>query len=1026
MSVTEFAIRRWQLTLVLFTLLCALGYSAFTSIPRAVDPHFPLPVVVITAIQPGADAEEMEQTVAKPIEELMQGLEDVKEIVSTSNDSSTVIRAEFDWSGDPDRYFNDTVREVTAIRSRLPADLARLDFKKMRTTNASVLQIALVSETASWRRMEKYGRDISEAFSRYAAVRESEVHGLSQPEVTVAIKSDRLAELRLPASSIADALKLGGADVSSGAVVSGTRRYNVEAGGAFKSLDTIRNLPLRSSEGTILRVGDVADVFWGAEETRSRVYHNGKRAIWITANQKAGTDATKLRNALMQELENQKKVLPADIEVVLQFDQSRDIAKRLAELARDFSIALALVMITLLPLGWRAAVIVMVSIPLSLASGLVAVYAMGFNLSQLVVAGFILSLGLLVDDSIVVIENVSRHLRMGKARTLAAIEGTREISLAVMGSTGVLVFAFVPMLFLPEGAGKFTMSFIGTIIFTVTASLVISLTIIPFLASRLLKRDGDEHGNPLLRWLMEKIDKFYRPVLHKALEKPRRTVWGALALTVGAFGLVPVLGFSLFPNADSSYFRVTVQAEQGTSLDETGRIVRQVSNILAKEPSIKIRAENVGRKNPSVFYNSFESAETTTIGEVLAVMDEWRGRESMAMVDRLRTQLDQISGARVKLVLFQNGAPINAPVEFRVVGPDLNVLKQLAGQVQAVLHDVPGTRDVVNPVATDRLDLDMRIDEGKAALLDIPAGSPRRIIRLALSGERAGSFRDNEGDSYPVTVRLPLHNSQPVSALDNIYVATRSGAPVALGEITDPQLVSVAPLITRRNLERTVEITAQTQDGALPSKITRTAKARLDRIKLPLGYAIRVGGEAEKINDTFSGFGPVILIALFIIFGILVAEFGEFREALVVAGVIPLGTFGGLIALLATGNNLSFLAVIGFVALIGIEIKNSILLVDFTTQLRERGLGLRDAIEQAGEVRFLPVLLTSVTAIGGLLPLALFGGNLYGPLAIVLIGGLISSTLLSRIVTPAMYLLVVRGREEKKEAARKAREATSG
>lgn len=1017
MNFTEIAIRRWQLTLVLFALLSALGYSAFSNIPRAVDPHFPLPVVVITAIQPGADAAEMEQTVAKPIEELMQGLEDVKEIVSASNDSSAVIRAEFDWSGDPDRYFNDTVREVTAIRSRLPADLARLDFKKMRTTNASVLQIALVSETASWRRMEKYGRDISEAFSRYTSVREAEVHGLSQPEVTVAVDPARLAELQLPASLVADALRLGGADVASGAVVSGTRRFNVEAGGAFKNLDTIRNLPLRANNGSILRVGDVAKVYWGAEEARTRLFHNGKRAIWITANQKAGTDASKLRDALMEELELQKKTLPPDIDVVMQFDQSRDIATRLRELARDFAIALFLVMFTLLPLGWRAAAIVMVSIPLSLASGLLAVYAAGFNLSQLVVAGFILSLGLLVDDSIVVIENISRHLRMGKERVQAAIEGTKEIQVAVLGSTGVLIFAFFPMLFLPEGAGQYTRSFIATIIFTVTASLIISLTIIPFLASRILKRDEDEHGNRLLQWLMRNIDHFYRPLLHKALEAPRKTVWGALAVTIAAFGLVPVLGFSLFPDADASYFRVKIDAEQGTSLDETQRIVRKVSDILAKEPTIEVRAENVGRFNPSVFYNSFETVETTTEGEVLAVMDKWHGRESREMVDRLRKQFDEISGARVKLVLFQNGAPINAPVEFRVVGPDLDMLKSLAAKVQDVLHETPGTRDIVNPVANDRIDLDMQIDDAKAALLDIPAGSPRRTIRLALSGERAGTFRDSEGDSYPVTVRLPLDGTQPVSALDSIYLASRSGAPVALGEITDPELVAVPPLIKRRNLERTVEITAQTQEGALASKVTVDAKARMEKIDLPPGYSIRVGGEAEKINDTFSGFGPVILIALFIIFGILVAEFGEFREALVVAGVIPLGTFGGFLALLLTGNSLSFLAVIGFVALIGIEIKNSILLVDFTTQLRARGLALREAIEQAGEVRFLPVLLTSVTAIGGLLPLAIFGGNLYGPLAIVLIGGLISSTLLSRIVTPAMYLLVVRGREEKKEAA---------
>ena len=1015
MKLAEIAIRKWQLTLVLFTLLSALGISAFLAVPRAVDPHFPLPVVLITALQPGADAAEMEQTVAKPIEEIMQGLEDVQNIVSFSNDSAVVVRAEFDWSGDPDRYFNDTVREITAIRGRLPADLARLDFKKMRTTNASVLQVALVSETASWRRMEKYSRDISEAFSRYADVRESDVFGLSAPEVTVAVNPARLVELRLPASAIADALRVGGADVAGGAVNSGTRRFNVEAGGAFKDLETIRNLPLRANDGTILRIGDIATVQWGAEEARTRTFHNGQRAVFITANQKVGTDASKLRDKLMQELAEQEKFLPPDMKAVVQFDQSRDIAKRLRELARDFAIALFLVIFTLLPLGLRAAGIVMMSIPLSLASGLLAIYAAGYNFSQLVVAGFILSLGLLVDDSIVVIENISRHLRMGKSRAQAAIDATGEIGTAVLGSTGVLIFAFFPMLFLPEGAGKFTQSFIAAIIFTVTASLIISLTIIPFLASRILPRDVDEHGNKLLQWLNHNIDRFYRPVLHHALAAPRKTVYGALALTLSAFLLIPVLGFSLFPNADASYFRVTVDSEQGTSLDGTEKIIRQISDILAKEPTIEIRAENVGRHNPSVFYNTFDTAETSTAGEVLAVMDGWHGEESYEMVERLRKKFDQIAGARIKLQLFQNGAPLDAPVEFRVVGQDLDVLKQLAAKVEQILHDTPGTRDVVNPVATDRVDLDMRIDEAKAALLDIPTGSPRRAIRLALNGEKAGTYRDSEGDSYPVTVRLPLNNTQPVSALDSIYVGTRSGYPVALSEITHPQLISAPPVIRRRNLERVVEVSSQLQHGVIPAEVTRAAKEKLDKLKLPLGYRIAVGGEAEKINDTFSGFGPIILVALFCIFAILVWEFGRFREALVVAGVIPLGTFGGLVALLVTGNSLSFLAIIGFVALIGIEIKNSILLVDFTSQLREQGMGLRDAIERAGEVRFLPVLLTSVTAIGGLLPLALFGGSLYGPLAIVLIGGLISSTLLSRIVTPAMYLLVVRGREIKPE-----------
>ena len=1009
MHIAEFAIRRWQLTLVLFTLLCALGFSAFQQVPRAVDPHFSMPVVSIVALQPGADAAEIEQTIAKPIEELVQGLEDVQSVVSASSDGNAVIRAEFDWAGNPDQYFNDTVREVTAIRNQLPADLQGLQFEKIRTTNASILQIALLSDSASWYRMEKYARDVSEALGRDKEVRQAEIYGLPQPEISVAINTGRLAELRLPASVVVDAIRVGGADVPAGAVISGARRFNVETGGAFRDLEKIRNLPIRSNDGSIIRVGDVADVKISAAEQRVKVSHNGKRAVFITANQKQGTDATKLRNRLVEELARQQALLPPDIQAVIQFDQSKDIRKRLSELARDFAIALFLVLITLLPLGWRASVIVMISIPLSIASGLLAISAYGFNLSQLVVAGFILTLGLLVDDSIVVVENISRHLRMGKSRSEAAIDGTKEITMAVLGSTGVLVFAFLPLFFLPEGAGKFIQSFIGTIVATITASMIVSLTIVPFLASRILKGDEPEAGSLLLQWLMRKIDRFYHPMLHWALDRPRRSVWGALIGTCAAFSLVPIMGFSLFPNADTSYFRVTVEAQQGASVAETGRIVAQVSAVLKTEPAIKVRAENVGAYNPPVFYNVFQRGENPTRGEVIAIMDTWEGTKSRAMVDRLRKQLDQISGARIKLMLFQYGAPINAPVEFRVYGPDQDELKRLAGQMEQVLRETPGTRDINNPVAFDKVDLDIRVDDAKAALLDVPAGAARRAIRLALSGERAGTYRDTEGDSYPVVVRLPLAETQPVSALESIYVSNRSGQAVQLAEISNPTLESTPAAIYRYNLQRYVGVTAQITDGVVVSKVNADAKKQMDQIPLKPGYAIAVGGEAEKINDTFAGFGPVVVVALFSIFAILVAEFGRFKEALVVAGVIPLGTFGGLIALLITGNNLSFLAIIGFIALVGIEIKNSILLVDFTTQLRQRGLGLREAIEKAGEVRFLPVLLTSVTAIGGLMPLALFGGSLYSPLAIVLIGGLISSTLLSRIVTPAMYLLVVRG-----------------
>ncbi|APG63230.1 multidrug transporter AcrB [Sphingorhabdus lutea] len=1013
MHLAEFAIKRWQLTAVLFLLLSALGINAFMSIPRAVDPHFPIPVTNIVAIQPGADASEMEETVAKPIEEVLQGLDDVKRISSTSRDGSAVITIEFDWAGDPDEYYNDVIREIGAIRSQLPSGLQRLDFRRTRTTEAAVVQLAMISETASWRRLDKYSDDLSDILNRNKSVRQVKKFGIPQPEISVLIDNDKLAELRLPATMVADILAQGGVDLPGGAVQSGARRFNVDAGGAYRDLDRIKNLPIRTNEGTLLTLGDVAQVSWGQEENLHITRHNGKRALLMSVTQKPGTDATKVKDLVVQQMHDFADHLPPDIKMELQFDQSKDISFRLRELARDFIIALSLVLITLLPLGFRSSLIVMISIPLSLASGLLGINMVGYNFNQLVVLGFILSLGLLVDDSIVVTENIARHLRMGKDRVVAAIDATKEITPAILGSTGVLLFAFFPLLFLPEGAGKYTRGSFVAVIFTVSASLVISLTVIPFLASRVLKRDEDPEGNRIFQILNGGINKFYRPILHRALDNPRKTFYGSMLLTFSAFLLVPIMGFSLFPDADTSYFRIEVEAEKGSSIANTDRIIKQVAEIVRAEPDVKIVAENVGAGNPQIFYNVFSNMQATNYGDILVIMDEWKGRESREMVARLRSKLDDISGAQIKVKMFQNGAPIEAPIVMFVQGQDLGILKKLASQVEAIMRRTPGLRDVENPVATDRIDLDANIDVQKAALLNIADGAPRRAIRLALNGEQASRFRDNEGDVYPVTVRLAYDKELPISALKKIYVSSRDGQPIMLDQISNPRLSSVPPEIKRHQLERNVSVTAQLRPGAVITLANNAVLEEVSKLKLPPGYKIVVGGEASKIDETLSGFGPAVMIALFGIFAILVAEFGRFRETIVVAGVIPLGLFGGIILLFLTGNPISFMAVIGFIALIGIEIKNSILLVDFTTQLREQGMELREAIEKAGEIRFMPVLLTSVTAVGGLLPLALLGGALFSPLATVIIGGLITSTILSRVVTPAMYLLVLRAGQKR-------------
>jgi multidrug efflux pump subunit AcrB len=422
---------------------------------------------------------------------------------------------------------------------------------------------------------------------------------------------------------------------------------------------------------------------------------------------------------------------------------------------------------------------------------------------------------------------------------------------------------------------------------------------------------------------------------------------------------------------------------------------------------------NLGRGNPQLFYNVFQRESGTNYAEILVQKQHWKGKESEAWVERLRDDLKNYPGARFTVEVFVNGPPVEAPIAVRIFGENITTLQELSKKTVAIMEATEGVRDVVNPLRLDRIDLDLGVDSQKAALLGIPAGLDRRVARLAISGETAGSFRDEQGDDFPVVVRLPNSGRNVLSDLDEIYVPTNAGGSAPLASIAKPQLIATAPSISRVNRERVVTLTAQTQDGFLTSQVTDEVLRKVTaELKVPPGFRVELGGQAAAQSSSFSGLGAAFMIALFGIMAVLVLEFGKFKTALVVAGIIPLGLFGAVAALGITGNSLSFTATIGIIALIGIEIKNSILLVDFTEQLRKEGVGLMEAIERAGEVRFLPVLLTSVTAIGGLLPLAIEQSGLYSPMAIAIIGGLVSSTFLSRVATPVMYYLTARNEKQ--------------
>jgi multidrug efflux pump subunit AcrB len=394
------------------------------------------------------------------------------------------------------------------------------------------------------------------------------------------------------------------------------------------------------------------------------------------------------------------------------------------------------------------------------------------------------------------------------------------------------------------------------------------------------------------------------------------------------------------------------------------------------------------------------------VGEVYVELQSFDSKRTPKLLDDLRARFAEYAAAEISVKQFQQGPPIDNPVAIRIVGPEVDGLRRLAASVEQVLHDTPGTRDVKNPVRLLRTDLDLGIDTQKAGLFGVSSFEANRTVRMAVAGFTAGQLRARNGDEYDITLRLPMQEQQTLEAIDRINVASITGRQVPLREFARPRFESVPNSITRYNRERQVTVSSEVRAGFNTAKVTQDVERRLRAVELPPGYRFVIAGEREAQAESFGGLLPAVLVAIFGILAVLVLEFGSFRSTLIVATVIPLGVTGALLALLLTGYTLSFTSIIGMIALVGIEIKNSILLVDFTNQLREQGRSLDEAIESAGETRFLPILLTSATAIGGLLPLAVQGSGLYSPLAVTIIGGLISSTLLARLVTPVMYKLL--------------------
>lgn len=1008
MKISDYAVKNYQFTLVIFLMIIALGATTILTMPRSEDPELHAPQYPIVAVFPGTSPKDMEELVVEPMEQKISGLEGIKRIKTNISDGVAVLFVEYKYESDVDDKYSELVREVNALRTELPQNLASLEVRRVLPSDVNIIQIALVSESASKDKMKAAAEDLQDRLEQIKQLKNVKIHGLPERIVRIDLQLEKMAQLRIPLEAVIGNLQSEIANIPGGSVDADTKSFNIKTSGNYKDVEEIRNTIVLSSNNKNILLKDIAAVYQSYEEETHITRLNGYRSVFVTAAQKPGENISKTQEIYAPAIEAFKKTLPANIDLVHHFDQADNVNKRLSGLGMDFIIAILLVAITLLPLGQRAAIIVMISIPLSLAIGIVLMNAMGYNLNQLSIVGLVVALGLLVDDSIVVVENIERWLRDGHTRLEATLKATQQIGLAVIGCTATLIIAFLPLVFLPEAAGEFIRSLPMGVITSVLASMLVSLTIIPFLSSRLLKEThGHPDGNIFMRSLKKIINGSYSVLLDKALSKPWWTIGIALVIFIGSLQLFPVIGFSLFPASEKPQFLVEITTPLQSNLAYTDSITRQIEKELSQYEEIQYVASNVGKGNPRIYYNVIPENERTDYTQLFVQLQEDTSPDKkLELIEKLRSKWTPYPGAKVEVKNFEQGPPINAPVEIRLFGDNLDTLRSLAAKVEQTLEQTEGTLYINNPVTHLKSDIKVDINKEKSQMLGVPTVTIDRTVRLAVAGLNVGKYSDVNGDDVEILLTKANQGQSTLEALENLYVNNQQGKAIPLSQVADLKLESSPININHFDKIRMVSVTAFVAKGYLVDKVINDVISKMDTMTLPAGYSYGMGGEVESRQESFGGFESVIIVTIFLFIAVLVLEFGTFKSTLIVLSVIPLGIVGAVLALLFTGNSLSFVAIIGLIALAGIEVKNTILLVDFTNQLREQGKSLEDAIREAGEVRFLPIILTSMTAIGGLMPIAWSSNPLISPLAIVLIGGLISSTLLSRVVTPVVYKLI--------------------
>lgn len=1008
------AIRRPVFIAMIMTGLIVLGIFGFRRLPIDQFPDVDIPVVTVQTVYPGASAEVIEREVTRRMEEAFNPVEGVDHITSVSLEGVSQVIIEFDLSRDGDIAAQDIRSKLETIRRDLPDDIDPPIVQKLDPGAEAIMSIAISSKTLPLVALTTLAdEDIRRQLESVSGVGEVRLAGGLLREIRVNLLPAELEARGVSVPEVMAALQRQNMEVPAGRVESGPTEHIVRVTGRITDPEQFGDIIVSLRNGQPVRVRDVARVEVGTEEERSLALVNGERAVSIDLVKVSGANTVAVADGVQEALTRLRGILPTDVELQVIRDNSVLIRHSVEDVIKELLLGalLTIVIVMLFLNDWKAMAITSLALPVSVVSSFILMNALGFTLNMITLMALSLSIGILIDDAIVVVENIVRHREMGRDHFTAARTGTSEIVLAVMATTLAIVAVFVPVAFMQGIVGRFFYQFGLTVAWAVLVSLFVSFTLTPMLSAwwGVNPHQGEAHGN----WLSRRIGTFnkwfdhqasgYRRVITWALKHRKSTMAIAVLSLVGALALIPFIGGSFMPDTDNSEFIVQFETPEGQSLSYTREKALLVGETLRSMPEVAYTYTTVG------------SGATGTVnkGEIYVklVPSADRKKSQQDLMVETRSRLADIHGVWTG-VLTQGGVGgARAPLAIEITGPDVKELQRISDLVMAEVRQVPGVVDLKSSLGEPKPEYRISIDRDIANRVGVDIGAAAATIRPLMAGVTATRWEDPTGEERDVVVQVAPEYRQSVEDVAGIPVPTAS---FGVGGVASIPLRDVATIergespaqIDRKDLARILTISGTNTPDVSLADASSAITQRVASVPLPPGYAVNLGGDTEQLAETAGYVVETLILAIILIFLILASQFESFMQPIAIMLSLPLSLVGVLLALVITGSTLNMMSMIGVIMLMGLVVKNAILLVDHANERRAHGSERFEALVEAGSVRLRPIIMTTLAMVAGMTPVALGlgeGGGFRSPMARAVIGGLITSTMLTLIVVPVAY-----------------------